>query len=118
MQNPPGRRCWNRHRVAQGIWIAIALVLLVNFVASIPAYHQIMLTICTLPNNVACTLPGQLGSSSGQLTPDNVQALAHVHMSVASYAAYDITLIVVVSLLFWGIGVLIFWRKSGEWMGL
>ncbi len=104
--------------LARGTWVVCALLLLANFVASIPAYYRIMLTVCTLPNHVPCTMPGNPGQSSGQLTPDNVAALAHLHLSLATYAAFVVTVTVVVSLLYWGFGLLIFWRKSDEWMGL
>jgi hypothetical protein len=57
----PGRGRWNWKRFAQAAWIVLALVLLVNFVA---------------------------------------------------------TLTLAVSVLFWVVGLLIFWRKSQEWMGL
>ncbi|TMD64878.1 MAG: hypothetical protein E6I91_10590 [Chloroflexi bacterium] len=103
--------------VARGAWIVCALLLLANFVASIPAYYQLMLNVCTLPNHVPCTNPSQ-ATPSWQLTPENVQALAQLHLSVAAYAAFFVTLNVVVSLLCWGIGLLIFWRKSDEGMGL
>jgi hypothetical protein len=103
--------------LARGAWIVCALLLLANFVASIPAYYQIMRIVCTLRNQVPCTMPGQ-ANTSGQLTPDNVQALAQLHLSVATYAAYFVTFTVVVSLLYWGVGLLIFWRKSDEGMGL
>jgi hypothetical protein len=76
-----------------------------------------MRTVCTLPNQVPCTLPGRT-TTSGQLTPDNVQALAQLHLSVTTFAAFYVTVDVVLSLLFWGVGLLIFWRKSDEWMGL
>jgi hypothetical protein len=106
--------------LARGAWIGCALLLFANFVASIPAYYRLMLTVCTLPNHVPCTNPGQL-TPSWQLTPDNVQALAQLHLSVSTYAAFFVTLNVVASLLCWGIGLLIFWRmwgKSDEGMGL
>jgi hypothetical protein len=95
-----------------------ALLLLANFVASIPAYYRIMRTVCTLPNQVPCTMPGQPGNASAQLMPDNLQALAHLHLSLATYAASVVTLDVVLSLLYWGVGLLLFWRKSDEGMGL
>jgi hypothetical protein len=104
--------------LARGAWIACALLLLANFVASIPAYFRLMLTICTLPNQIPCTMPGQPQNNSGQLTPGNVAALAHLHLSVTTYATYFVTLTIAVSLLFWGVGLLIFWRKSDEVMGL
>lgn len=60
--------------LARSAWIVCVLLLLANFVASIPAYYQIMRTICTLPNQVPCTMPGVLGNASAQLTPNNVAA--------------------------------------------
>ncbi len=96
--------------VARGIWVVCALLLLANFVASIPAYYQFLLTVCTLPNPSNCP--------TGQLTPGTVQILDHLHLSLSSYAAYFVTLDVVLSLLPWGLALLIFWRKSDERMGL
>ncbi len=96
--------------LARGAWVMCALLLLANFVASIPAYYQIMWPVCTLPDPSNCP--------TGQLTPDTVQALAHLHLSLSSYAASFVALDVVLSLLPWGIGLLIFWRKSDERMGL
>ncbi len=104
--------------LARGAWIVYALLLLANFIASIAAYYRIMRIICTLPNQVSCTMPGQPGTASAQLTPDKLQVLAHLHLSLATYAAAVVTLDVVVSLLYWGVGLLIFWRKSDEGMGL
>ncbi len=96
--------------LARGACVVYALLLLANFVASIPAYYRLMRTVCTLPDPSNCP--------TGQLTSDAVQALAHLHLSLSSYAAYFATLDVVFSLLPWGLGLLIFWRKSGESMGL
>ncbi len=96
--------------LARGACVVYALLLLANFVASIPAYYRLMRTVCTLPDPSNCP--------TGQLTSDAVQALAHLHLSLSSYAAYFVTLNVVFSLLPWGLGLLIFWRKSGERMGL
>ena len=96
--------------LARSVWVVCALLLLANFVASIPAYYQLLQTICTLPDPSNC--------ATGQLTPDTVQALANLHLSLNSYAASFVILEVVISLLYWGLGLLIFWRKSDEWMGL
>ena len=95
--------------LARVAWVVCALLLLANFVVGIPAYYRIMLTICTLPNQVLCTMPGN-GAPSGQLTPVNVQALAQLHLSVATYAAYYVTLQVVLSLLYRG------WRYNMIWL--
>src|SRR5258708_33975927 len=45
-------------------------------------------------------------------------ALERLHLPVAAYAAYFVSLDVAVPLLFWIVGILIFWRKSHEWMGV
>ncbi len=96
--------------LARGVWMVLAVLLLANFVASIPPYYQILRTVCTLPDPSNCP--------TGQLTPDTAAALAHLHLSLSGYAASFVTLDVVLSLLPWGIGLLIYWRKSAERMGL
>jgi hypothetical protein len=103
--------------LARGAWIVSALFLLVNFVVSIPAYYQLMRTICTLPNQMPCTSNGLI-NTSGQLTSGNVQSLAQLHLTVGTYAVYFVIINLVVSLLYLGVGLLIFWRKSDEGMGL
>ncbi|HJT56307.1 MAG TPA: hypothetical protein VJ761_07430 [Ktedonobacteraceae bacterium] len=113
----PGGHIGRWLTLARGAWIVCALLLLVNFVASIPAYYRLLLIVCTLPNHQQCTNPGQ-NTPSWQLTPGNVEALAHLHLSLSTYAAFFVALNVVVSLLCWGIGLLIFWRKSDEGVGL
>jgi hypothetical protein len=95
---------------ARSVWVVCALLLLANFVASIPAYYQLLNTVCTLPDPSNC--------ATGQLSPGNAQVLANLHISLSSYAAFFGTLEVILSLLPWGLGLLIFWRKSDEWMGL
>jgi hypothetical protein len=105
----PGRR-WRMDWFvgARWAWIVAVLLLAGNFVASIPAYYTILRTMCTLP-------AAQCG---WQPTPANVMALARLHLPVEAYAAYFVSLDVAASLLFWIVGILIFWRKSQEWMGL
>ncbi len=93
---------------ARGIWLTLALVLLVNFVVSIPAYYGILRTIC--PDPQACQF--------WQPTPDNVTALHRLGFSVDAYAVCFTLIDVGVSLVFWAVGLLIFWRKSDEWLGL
>src|ERR1051326_2160168 len=62
--------------------------------------------------------PGACLSMSGQLTATLAQTLGHFHLSLSDYGAYFTILNVLVSLLSWGIGLVLFWRKSDEWMGL
>jgi hypothetical protein len=98
--------------VLRGAWVVCALLLLGNFLASIPGYYQIMSTVCPQENQGDCT------GNFGQLTESTVQTLTSLHLSLNGYAVYFVLANVLVSLLTWGIGLLIFWRKSDEWMGL
>ncbi|HEY7127607.1 MAG TPA: hypothetical protein VH540_27010 [Ktedonobacterales bacterium] len=98
--------------LARAAWGVCALLLLANFVASIPAYYQLMSTVCPLTNQVGCT------DDSAQLSASTIQGLTRLHLSLTDYAIYFVTLNVLVSLLPWGIGLLLFWRKSAEGMGL
>ena len=107
---PPERGRWSWQRVAQGAWIVLALVLLVIFVANIPAFFQYAKTVCTLPDAGNC--------ATEQLTPAYVQVLDQLHLSVATAEDFLAVLCVAVSVLYWLLGLLIFWRKSGEWIGL
>ncbi|MBO0792025.1 MAG: hypothetical protein J2P36_13910 [Ktedonobacteraceae bacterium] len=94
------------------VWIACALLLLANFVASIPAYYHLLNRVCPFPNQGQCT------DASGQLAPVTIQLLANLHLSLSGYAAFFTTTDVLVSLVAWGVGLLIFWRKSAEPIGL
>jgi hypothetical protein len=99
-------------KLARGAWVVCALLLLANFVASIPAYYQIMNTACSLPNQGDCS------SGSGQLAAVTIRTLTSLHLSLTGYAIYFVTLDVVLSLLPWGIGLLLFWRKPDDGMSL
>jgi hypothetical protein len=106
----PGRGRWNWQRVAQGTWVLLALVLLVIFVANLPAFFQYARTVCTLPDAGNCP--------TEQLTPAYVQVLDQLHFSVAVAEGVLAALCVAVSVVYWLLGLLIFWRKSQEWIGL
>ncbi len=96
--------------LARGAWIAFALVELVLFIAGIFAYAAQLHTICTNTIHMTCNF--------WQPTPGNVHALAHLGLSLFDYAAYFLTVDILVSLIFWGVGMLIFWRESETWIGL
>src|SRR5450759_588095 len=107
---PAGARTGRRAlKFARWAWMVVALLLVGNFVASIPVYYRTLRTVC----NMSVSPCG-----SWQLTPDNMLALTRLHIPVEVYAAYFLSLDVAASLLFWIMGMLIFWRKSKEWMGL
>jgi hypothetical protein len=107
---PPGRGQWNWQRLVQRSCIVLALLLLVIFVVNLPALFEYARTICTLPDVGNCP--------TEQLTPAYVQVLDQLHLSVAVAEDFLAVLCVVVSMLYWLLGLLIFWRKSQEWIGL
>lgn len=98
--------------LARGAWVVCALLLLANFVASIPPYYAAVRTVCHVSPAVGdqCV--------TWQLAPDQMPTLAGLHISLEAYAVYTVSINVVVPLLFWTVGILIFWRKSQEWLGL
>ncbi len=106
----PGRGRWSWRRAAKGAWIVLALLLLVIFVANLPAFFQYARTVCTQPDVGNCPIE--------QLTPAYVQVLDQLHLSVSAAEGFLAALCVAVSVLFWLLGLLIFWRKSREPMGL
>ncbi|SRR6266699_1311985 len=98
--------------VARWAWTVAALLLAGNFVFSIPPYYAALRTACT----VSLAVVDQC--ATWQLVPDNMSTLARLHISLDAYAAYTVSITVVTSLLFWAVGIFIFWRKSREWLGL
>ena len=107
---PPGRGRRSWLAIARIAWIALALVLLVTFVANIPSFLQSLSPICTLPDVSNCP--------TWQLTPVYVQVFDQLHFPVAVAAGFFAVLTVAEAVLYWVVGLLIFWRKSQEWMGL
>ena len=97
-------------RIARVVWIAFALIELVLFIGGIVAYATQLQTTCTNTNRMTCAF--------WQPTQGNAHALAHLGLSLSAYAAYFLTIDVLVSLVFWAVGILIFWRKSDTWIGL
>ena len=96
--------------VARVAWVAIALMDLVLFGASVPAYWDQLNTICTDPSGAMCNFP--------QLNTVELQALERLGATLGAYAAYTLTIHVATSLVFFIVGTLIFWRRSGDWYGL
>ena len=96
--------------VARTVWLVLATGLLLNFVASIPAYHAQLLIICKTPNSAQC--------DTFQPTAATLQALHQMGVTLHTYAAMYVFVDVAVSLVYLVVGALIFWRKSNQWWGL
>jgi hypothetical protein len=96
--------------IARSIWSIVVLIDLGVLITGLPAYAAQLNTFCTDPTRVNCGYE--------QLGPAQEAALRQVGMSLAGYAIYALALDVLVSLLFVIVGMLIFWHKSRERMGL
>jgi hypothetical protein len=93
---------------ARALWLLLAAGLLANWIASLITYYGLLKTICD--DIETC--------QSWQPTSGNAQALYRLGFSLDGYAAYFISVEVVVSLVFMAVAAIIFWRKSHTWLGL
>jgi len=76
--------------IALAIWIVLALLLLANFIASIPASYDQLHIICTNSTFGHCNI--------WQPTPGNMQALHRLGLSLDTYAVYTLTIDVIAAL--------------------
>lgn len=90
-------------------WLVVAMLTLVLFIGSLPAYASRLQMPCT--DAVACSL-------NGALTSTQIRGLQGAGFSVSSYAAYTIVLYVGIALIWSTVGLIIFWRRSDDWLAL
>jgi hypothetical protein len=93
--------------LARSVWFALVVLILSVYLASFPEYVVQLQTVCRL---AAC--------SYGQLSPGTVAALEHFGLSVGSYTAFMLALAILSALVCFGVGGVIYWRKSDDWMAL
>jgi hypothetical protein len=93
--------------LARTAWVIVALIAVALWVAYVPLRFAELQTVCAI---TSC--PDQIA------TPDMVQALQGVGLSIHFYAIYTITIEIVFVLMFLGIAAIIAWRKSHNWMAL
>lgn len=94
--------------VARLVWLLLAGLTIFLFLFNLPIYMQLMQKVCTAP---ATCLPWQP-------TPELVAGLQDWHVSLTNYAIFNLVLTIFSCLLWAGIGILLFWRKSNEWIAL
>jgi len=87
--------------------MGLAALTLAAFLPLLPAYLGYLHTVCA---GAACPV--------GQLTPQAVQALQTVELSVNVFVAYTLVLTLISLLMCWSVAAVIVWRKSDEWMAL
>lgn len=93
--------------VVRGVWIMLAVITIVAVAAAIPLRYQQYSSACS---SESCYIL--------QLTPLEVDALHSGNFSLPTYGIYAGTLEVIRTLAFVMVGLVIFWRKSGEWVAV
>src|SRR5258708_20134330 len=90
-------------------WTLLAVYNLAVFFVSIPVYYAQLFVLCTDPRQ---------DCSYGRLKPGNLLALHHLGVSLGSYAVYALAVSILASSIFLIVGLVLFWRKSDDWMAV
>ncbi len=94
--------------LARLTWLVLVAFSLVLFVVNMPLYVKLLQIVCT-PAALCPAWQPTLGTAS---------ALQHLGFSLGDYAAFNVALTIISALLWMGIGLFVFWRKSNEWIVL
>lgn len=97
-------------RLLQALWSLLVLCDLFVLLVSLPAFYQVLHTVCTGPI-ATCFI-------TDQLLPQELVALHQAGISLHTYALAVFCLDLVASLAFLLVGAVIIWRKANTWMGL
>ena len=97
---------------ARVAWVAVAITVLAIVVFSVPSSFEHYRTVCTAASEVCSE------QAVAQPTPEGVRALRDVGVSVSSYALLNVVIDKVFQLVWFAVGVLIFLRRSDDWMAL
>ena len=95
--------------IARTVWLVLAIASLGLFIASLLVSYQQMQTVCVDP--VTCNL-------SGALPAQVLQALPTIGLSVSGFAALVTIFFAINAAIWYGVGFLIFWRRSDDWLAL
>ncbi len=98
--------------LARTAWAAVAIAALAIALFSVPSSFEQYRTVCTAASEVCSE------RAVGQPTPEGVQALRDVGLSVRSYALLNVVIDKVGDLVWFAVGALIFWRRSDDRMAL
>jgi hypothetical protein len=104
---PDTRLRGRRLILARVVWVAAVTLIVVPFLARLPAYYTLLQTVCT---GAAC--------GPGQPTFASAQAIQRLGLSVGTYAAFTLALTLASAFLCFVVSTVIFWRRSDDWMAL
>jgi len=93
--------------LARAVWVVVAVSAGVLFVAAVPAEFAQLREPCP---TAACP--------TGQLSPAGLRALEDLGLSLDAFAAFSVAMDVVFAAAYGAVALLIFWRKSGDRVGL
>jgi hypothetical protein len=96
--------------LARGVWLALVILTLVIFFASLPIYLAQLQTICTGTYGTVCTYL--------QLSPEQAGLLKGFGLSPGDYAAYTVALTLTMIVVFLVVSTVIVWRRSDDRMAL
>ena len=88
-------------------WVVCVVLALTVFFASTPVYVAQLQTICS---GTACAYR--------QLSSAQATALQALGFSLSGYAVYSVVLVIISEVVCVAVSVVIFWRKSSNWMAL
>src|SRR6266487_127496 len=93
--------------LARIVWCVLVAFALGLFVVSLLGYISQLQILCT---GGSC--------NSGQLSPDALTTLQHLGLSLGEYVAFNVALILIVTLISCAVALLLFLRRSDDWMAL
>lgn len=96
---------------ARAAWFVVLGLTVALFVVSIPVQIAESQIICNSPVANDCF-------NLGQLTPQLLQEIEQIGLSLGFYVGYTTIVQVAFPIVFLGVGALIYWRKSDDWMAL
>jgi hypothetical protein len=98
--------------LARVAWVVVAITALVIIVFSVPSSFEYYSSVCTAASEICSE------RAVDQPTPEGVQALRDVGLSLPTYALLNVVLDKVFQLVWFVVGALIFWRRSDDRMAL
>jgi hypothetical protein len=101
--------------LARMAWVAAAITALAIVLFSVPSSIEHYRSVCTAPTEVCSE---RALDQPTQPTQEGVRALREVGLSVHSYALFNVVIDKVFQLVWFAVGVLIFLRRSDDWMVL
>ncbi|MDE3231658.1 MAG: GAF domain-containing sensor histidine kinase [Chloroflexota bacterium] len=95
--------------LARGVWLLLVVPSVALFVIGLPAYYQRLQQACV--DATTCSLAMSLSAKG-------IHAFAAIGVSLSDYALFSVIFWTVIVAIWSGMGALIFWRGSDDWLAL